>query len=102
MVAAVPAVWRGLAVPAGLSCRVRAVGTQAGSESQLHRDKADAGRGLIREAARRRAAALHGQLHLPRPENRKPGSSFEEPGYKPGNNLLSRDLTSNYHWLLGA
>jgi hypothetical protein len=35
-------------------------------------------------------------------KKRKPGSSFEEPGYKPGNNLLSRDLTSNYHWLLGA
>ena len=24
------------------------------------------------------------------------------PGQKPGNDLLSRDLTSYYHWLLGA
>ena len=33
---------------------------------------------------------------------KRPGSSFEEPGHKPGNDLLSRDLTSYYHWLLGA
>ena len=33
---------------------------------------------------------------------KKPGSSFEEPGYRPGNNLLSRDLTSYYHWRLRA
>jgi transposase len=33
---------------------------------------------------------------------RGPVASFEEPGHKPGNNLLSRDLTSYYHWLLGA
>ena len=35
-------------------------------------------------------------------KKRKPGFSFEKPGYKPGNDLLSRDLTSYYHWLLGA
>jgi hypothetical protein len=33
---------------------------------------------------------------------KRPGPSFEEPGQRPGNNLLSRDLTSYYHWLLGA
>ena len=33
-------------------------------------------------------------------QKRRPGSSFEEPGHKPGNDLLSRDLTSYYHWLL--
>ena len=38
----------------------------------------------------------------PPAKKRKPGPSSEEPGYKPGNNLLSRDLTSYYHWLLGA
>lgn len=26
----------------------------------------------------------------------------QHPGHKPGNDLLSRDLTSYYHWLLGA
>ena len=33
---------------------------------------------------------------------KRPGSSFEKPGHKPGNDLLSRDLTSYYHWLRGA
>ena len=33
---------------------------------------------------------------------KRPGPSFEEPGQKPGNVLLSRDLTSYYHQLLGA
>jgi hypothetical protein len=35
-------------------------------------------------------------------EKKRPGPSFEEPGHKPGNDLLSRDLTSYYHQLLGA
>jgi hypothetical protein len=26
----------------------------------------------------------------------------KRPGHKPGNDLLSRDLSSYYHWLLGA
>ena len=26
----------------------------------------------------------------------------QHPGHKPGNDLLSRDLTSYYHWLRGA
>ena len=34
--------------------------------------------------------------------NKKPDPSLEGSGYKPGNNLLSRDLSSYYHWLLGA
>ena len=33
---------------------------------------------------------------------KRPGSSFDKPGHKPGNDLLSRDLTSYYHWLRGA
>ena len=35
-------------------------------------------------------------------DKRRPGSLLEEPGHRPGNNLLSRDLSSYYHWLLGA
>ena len=27
---------------------------------------------------------------------------WHNPGHKSGNDLLSRDLTSYYHWLLGA
>ena len=33
---------------------------------------------------------------------RGPALLSEEPGHKPGNDLLSRDLSSYYHWLLGA
>ena len=35
-------------------------------------------------------------------QNRKPSTSLEVLGYKSGNDLLSRDLSSYYHWLLGA
>jgi hypothetical protein len=36
------------------------------------------------------------------PQKESPAPRLEELGYNPGNNLLSRDLTSYYHWLLGA
>ncbi len=35
-------------------------------------------------------------------EIKKPDPQLRGSGYRPGNNLLSRDLTSYYHWLLGA
>jgi hypothetical protein len=31
-----------------------------------------------------------------------PVAVLQQPGHKPGNDLLSRDLTSYYHWLRGA
>jgi hypothetical protein len=44
--------------------------------------------------------------HLPADDSdhtkKKPEPSFEDSGYKLGNDLLSRDLTSNYHWRLRA
>ena len=35
-------------------------------------------------------------------QKKDPASLLEKPGHNPGNNLLSRDLTSYYHQLLGA
>ena len=37
------------------------------------------------------------------PEKKKTRTvRWHNPGHKSGNDLLSRDLTSYYHWLLGA
>ena len=48
----------------------------------------------------------HAQFQVARGKSvqakKRPGSSFDKPGRKPGNDLLSRDLTSYYHWLRGA
>ena len=48
----------------------------------------------------------HTNLQVPAGDSvqtkKRPGLSFDKPGHKPGNDLLSRDLTSYYHWLRGA
>ena len=42
-------------------------------------------------------------VYVSRPKKKKARTLLSQhSGHKPGNNLLSRDLTSYYHWLLGA
>ncbi len=57
-------------------------------------------------AGRLRAPANYAALLILAPrregEIKKPSPSSEGLGYKLGNNLLSRDLSSYYHWLLRA
>ena len=51
------------------------------------------------EGVRRHPHAPRGSVRWKKED---PESRLATPGHKPGNDLLSRDLSSYYHWLLGA